>query len=176
MYKFAKKLLLQIDNRKAEQLGSIFESTGFTKTEIIIPSSISSIIRSCTNKSEIIDEALNLRKSKDLVRFRRWLAEYEESTKNLAENDINNLNKMSKQITILENPVEYDVGSLIVSSLPSISDVISPNITKSIDKGVSIGLNITTAKFIEYLKTRNLVFYRNLSKQFDTVISAREHI
>lgn len=173
MYRFAKKLLLEIDDRLAEQLGSIYEKVGFTKKEIIIPSSFSTIISKCNNRSEIIDKALELRESDDLEKCRRWLVDYEESSRNL---DINKFNKMSKQITLVKNPVKYDMESLIISSIPSFADIISPSVTKSIEKGANVGISTAAAKLIEYFKTKNLMFYRNLPKQFDKIINSREQI
>lgn len=81
VYKFTKQLLLEIDGKIAEQLGSIYERMGFTKTEIVFPSAFSTIIASCRDRSELIDKTLKLRDSADLDKSRRWLVEFEESTK-----------------------------------------------------------------------------------------------
>lgn len=83
---------------------------------------------------------------------------------------------MSGQITLLKNPVRYDLDSFIISSIPSLGDIISPSITKSIDKAVTARTGLAAGKLIEYLKTRNLIFYRKLSRQFDKVVFARDHI
>jgi hypothetical protein len=173
VYRFAKKLLLEIDDRLAKQMGSIYDKVGFTRKEIMVPSSFSGIISDCRDRSEIIDRALELRESEDLEKCRRWLAEYEEASRNL---DINNFKRMSKQVTLIENPVKYDMESLIISSIPSVTDIVSPNVTKSIDKGVNAGISVAAQKIVGYFRTRNLVFYQNLPKQFDKIVSSREHI
>lgn len=68
------------------------------------------------------------------------------------------------------NPKKYDLESLIVSSIPSLSDIGSTNVIKSVDKGVSIAAE----KLLERYKTRNLTYLRDLSIQFEKVISIHQ--
>jgi hypothetical protein len=68
------------------------------------------------------------------------------------------------------NLKKYDLESLIVSSIPSLSDIGSTNVIKSVDKGVSIAAE----KLLERYKTRNLTYLRDLSIQFEKVISIHQ--
>jgi hypothetical protein len=86
-----------------------------------------------------------------LKKCRQWLSEYEIATKTF---DIKKMNSMTKQLMLLKNPKEYDIESLIINSIPSITDVISLDITKSVEKGVSTGIGLAVGKLNEYLKTK----------------------
>ena len=52
--------------------------------------------------------------------------------------DMKKIREMLNQEKTALNPKKYDLESLIVSSIPSLSDIGSTNVIKSVDKGVSI--------------------------------------
>ncbi|MGB9167416.1 MAG: hypothetical protein WCB31_00645 [Nitrososphaeraceae archaeon] len=173
IYRFVKKILTEIDEKITKQLDSNYARIGFTKTEVIIPSSFSNIIARCNNRDEIIEKALELRKSNDLKKCRQWLSDYETASKTM---DINKIKSMTEQLILVQNPKDYDIESLIIQSIPSISDVVSLDITKSSERGVSALANIGINNLLKYLKTKNLIFFRNLSTQYDQIISSKKHI
>lgn len=114
----------------------------------MVPSSFNTVIKNCKSKDELIEKALELRYEKDVTQFRKWLSELEEVTKNM---DIKKIREMLNQENTALNPKKYDLESLIVSSIPSLSDITSTNVIKSVDKGVSIAAE----KLLESYKTRN---------------------
>ena len=86
IYKFDMKLFSSIDARVAKKISHVRQTMGMRMGGLVInlPSSFALIIEGSRSKDDILEKAIELRHSKDIVKLRNWLSKFTYLAKGLS--------------------------------------------------------------------------------------------
>ncbi len=108
--KTIKKELMKIDDKIGKRIDSLNKANGYGKFEITVPSAFSMVLKDSDKKEQILEKALELRKSSALKKFRTTLAKLEESARRFDPKFF----KQKEELEAALDPREFDRSKVTV--------------------------------------------------------------
>jgi hypothetical protein len=167
LYRYSLSLIRRSDSARRQRIEAINEAIKANIFRLEIPSSLSSIVKSCLkegkSKESFVDKALQIRNSKDYTKFRKWLADAEGAVK---QGDVEEFERMKKKAESIFSESSKSNTSEIVNQITVQISPKDPFGSLSIPVGRIVDSAIQ--RIIQFFSRKNLVIlndpYKHLSQ------------